>query len=247
MGAAWICRCCRLQQLPSRRDEDPICAGGGGKGCKHFPWENNPNTPPPTISRATFLVKASIFSPLAQHKILFHPLLVPMPAGPARQQKYRFLWIWPLHAECQVLLESKTLCCLESSGRNGPLCVGSRFALPCLQHLPFPRVPQGWGATTMGKIHPKPKQAQQLNPKCWLRLEMGFKAIAGKPQSGVAIPVPTSLIWLSGFLGCAHIASLIMITLLLVICLVHVEPRLETAWLQSASCLSPPASLPPAS
>lgn len=99
--------------------------------------------PPPTISRATFLVKASVFSPLAQHKILFHPLLLPMPAGPARQQKYGFLWKRPLHAECQALLESKTWCCLESSGRNGPLCAGSRFALPCLQHLPFPRVPQG--------------------------------------------------------------------------------------------------------
>lgn len=47
MGTARIRRCHRPQQLTSRRDEDPICAGGGGKGCKHFPWENNPNTPPP--------------------------------------------------------------------------------------------------------------------------------------------------------------------------------------------------------
>lgn len=86
---------------------------------------------------------------------------------------------------------------------------------------------------------------------------MRFKAIAGKPQSGVAIPVPTSLIWLSGFLGCTHIASLITITLVLVICPAHVEPRefgnslalerfmsqpscfLATSFLQSGSILSP--------
>lgn len=76
---------------------------------------------------------------------------------------------------------------------------------------------------------------------------MRFKAIAGKPQSGVAIPVPTSLIWLSGFLGCVHIASLITITLVLVICPAHVEPREFGNSLAPERFMSqPPASLPPA-
>lgn len=54
-------------------------------------------TPPPTISRVAFLVKASVFSPFAQHEVLFHPLLLPVPTGPARQQKCGFLWKWPFH------------------------------------------------------------------------------------------------------------------------------------------------------
>lgn len=72
--------------------------------------------------------------------------------------------------------------------------------------------------------HPKTKQAQGRNPKRWSRLETGFKAIAGKSQSGDAIPAPTCLIWLSGFLGCMHAALLITMTLVLVICPARVEP-----------------------
>lgn len=56
--------------LPSRRDEEPICAGGGGKGCKPFPWENNPNIHPPLLFPGLRFFSKPAFSVLL-HNMMF--------------------------------------------------------------------------------------------------------------------------------------------------------------------------------
>lgn len=56
--------------LLSSRDEDPICAGGGGKGCKSFPWKNNPNAHPPLLFPGLRFFSKPAFSVLL-HNTMF--------------------------------------------------------------------------------------------------------------------------------------------------------------------------------
>lgn len=108
-----------------------------------------------------------------------------------------------------MLLEGKTLLCLESGGRNGPLSARQQVCLALPAASPLPRsVPgqgkglEGWVSITMTKIHSrailkrnKPKDEIQSAGRGW---KQDLKPLQGNPK--VAMPSlrpPVSF----GFLG----------------------------------------------
>lgn len=191
---------------PLRRAEDPICAGGGGKGCKSFPWKNNPNTPL-TISRAMFLLKASTFSPLAKHNVLLYPFLLCQQVLLSSRNKD---FSGNGHADSQKLLERKTLYCFGQRWE--------KWAVECKQPHPC-RTSPSLERPRDGDQPPRAKVTAQAIPRTKSKVPLEFgngdlKALQGNPKAALpSLCPPVSF----GFLGCMHAASLMTITLVFVI------------------------------
>lgn len=194
--------------LPSRRDEDPICAGGGGKGCKSFPWKNNPNTRPPLLFPGLHFFSKPAFSVLL-HNTMFCSIHSFCASRSCSAAEIR-ISLEMVTQTAKSYWKGKLCIVLDSDGKNGMFECKQPDACRTSPSLEWHRD---------GDQPPRAELTTRAIPRTKSKVPLEFgngdlKALQGNPKAALpSLCPPVSF----GFLGCMHAASLTTITLVLVI------------------------------